>query len=459
MDNIFTTELLPEEITVEVAKKYIALFRNKEMNRLKRLAEYYEGKHSILSRQKSGNLSNNRIVTNHAKYISDFASAYLLGEPVAYTTDSGVNIDAILDVLKKADSATQDRDLALDQSIFGRAYELMYMSSDERPVPKLARISPLNAFVVYDDTVEQKPVFGVYFNAYADTNGNTRYRCYVATEYTITEFAADNNFTVIGDSIEIKPNAFGAVPLNEIYNNGQRNGDFEQVIPLIDAYNVLQSDRINDKEQFVDALLLLKGTTLGDDNEEKNETYKAIKEMRVLEIPGEGADAAYLTRQFDESSIEVLRQSIVADIHKISCVPDMTDQNFAANASGVAMKYKLLGLEQLSKTKERYFAEGLRYRLQLIQNILSVQGAASVDLSQIDITFKRSLPANEAEEAQIVSTLEGIVPQENLLALLSFVKDPKAAAEKLQQEKQAAAEEQRKAFMNMPIVQTEDNEE
>lgn len=105
MDNIFTTELLPEEITVEVAKKYIALFRNKELDRLEKLAEYYEGKHSILSRQKSGNLSNNRIVTNHAKYISDFASAYLLGEPVAYTTDSGVNIDAILDVLKKADSA------------------------------------------------------------------------------------------------------------------------------------------------------------------------------------------------------------------------------------------------------------------------------------------------------------------------------------------------------------------
>ena len=74
----------------------------------------------------------------------------------------------------------------------------------------------------------------------------------------------------------------------------------------------MQSDRVNDKEQFVDALLLIKGQILGDDNEEKTETYNAMKQNRVLELSSD-SDASFLTRQFDESSIEVLRKSIVSD--------------------------------------------------------------------------------------------------------------------------------------------------
>lgn len=446
---VFTTDKKAEEITLEDVAKYVRIFRDDEFLRREKLARYYEGRHAILDRVKSSELANQKIVTNHAKYISDFASAYLLGEPVSYTADS--DITEITDALRIADSATQDADLALDCSIFGVAYDLTYMAENDTKI-KLARISPLNAFVVYDDTVEQNPVFGVYF--YPVYKQNTfsadieKYKCQLLTDKYIQSFELSPTF-MLGNSEEPTEHFFGKVPLDEIYNNGQRMGDFEQVTTLIDAYNMLQSDRVNDKEQFVDAILVIKGMVLGDTNAEKRETLDAVRENRALELASD-ADVSYLTRQLDEASVEVLRKDIVADIHKISGVPDMSDEHFAGNSSGVAMKYKLLALEQLTKTKERYFAEGLRYRLEMIANIKSIQGKA-FDVSEIRISFKRSLPANELEEAQVAATLNGVVPQSVILSNLSFVDDVEAAMDELAAEKQQAISEQQQMFMNTPI--------
>ena len=219
----------------------------------------------------------------------------------------------------------------------------------------------------------------------------------------------------------------------------------------------MQSDRVNDKEQFVDSLMYIKGQILGETDDEKAETYSDIQRNRVVELSQDG-EIGFLTRQFDETSVEVLRKSIVTDIHKISGVPDMSDESFAGNASGVAMKYKLLNLEQITKTKERYFTEGLRYRLECLSNIIGIKGGY-IDPKQIDINFTRSLPQNELELSQVVATLDGKVPQETLLSLLPFVKDPQSAAEELRQQKQDAIAAQQQMFMNTPLVRGESNEE
>ena len=84
-------------------------------------------------------------------------------------------------------------------------------------------------------------------------------------------------------------------------------------------------------------------------------------------------------------------------------VPDLSDQNFAANASGVAMRYKLLGLEYLTGIKEQWFREGLRMRLRLITNVLAVQGNAAIDVNDIEISMPRSMPSNMQEKAEIAN--------------------------------------------------------
>ena len=102
-------------------------------------------------------------------------------------------------------------------------------------------------------------------------------------------------------------------------------------------------------------------------------------------------------------------------------IPDLSDEQFAGNVSGVAMKYKLLGLEQLTRLKERWFREALRERLRCYAHFLSVKGGRMVDESRIRITFARTLPESALEAAQMVKTLEGMVPGPVLLSQLPFL--------------------------------------
>lgn len=386
-------------------------------DRLDRLYDYYIGAHKILDREKSRNAANNRLVCNHAKYITDCTTGYFLGSPVKYYSRSGKDISLIKDVLKRCDSETEDIDLARFGSVYGVSYEMLYLDPDSNI--RLASLDPHSAFVVYDDTVEQRPLFGVYYMPNCNESGTkVGYRVYLCDKDTVTEFLTTVSFSITQVN-EPYEHFFGGVPIIEYYNNWDRQGDFEQVTTLIDAYDTLQSDRVNDKEQFVDSILVIKGQVLGSSDEEENSTYNAIRRYGVMTIDDTG-DAKWLTRQFDENSVDILRKSLENDIHKFSGVPCMNDESFSGNTSGVAMKYKLLAFEQMTKIKERYFTEGLRIRLSLIANALSVMGYAKPDVGDIEIMFTYSLPENETEIAQTVNLLKDILPQEELVKLLPY---------------------------------------
>lgn len=426
-----------EELTPQRICDYIQIHREHLSTRYKRLEDYYEGRHAILLRQpKRPDEPCNNVVCNFCKYITDFASGYLIGEPIAYQSDD--NIDDLLDWFKKAQVDVQDTDNATYQSIYGVAYELVYMSSDDSPTPKTASIHPSNAFVIYNRTVELIPVAGVYYYENRDpvTQELSGFTVECSTNTDYIRFNVTKDYTIDGE-ITTETNPFKAVTLIEIYNNNELQGDFEQIIPLQDAYNNQQSNRNDDVENFVNSLMVLKGQTLGDTNDEKAETYRDIKENGVIELTQE-SDLSFLTRQIDQQGNELLRQSMADDIHKFSCVPSLTDKDFAANVSGVAMEFKLLGLNQKTKKKERYIKEGLRERIKLFDAILVIKGKKPVDIDDITITITHSLPRNLIEIAQIIGNLQGICSNETLVAQLPFVEDPVKEVEKAAEEKQAA---------------------
>ncbi len=408
---------IPENtnITPKLAVKFI--LRHAALNdRLDRLYSYYIGDHAILDRRTDKG-ANNRLVCNHAKYITDCTTGYFLGSPVKYVSRTGKDISVITDTLKRADSDTQDIDLARFGSIYGMSYEMLYIDAEGQI--KLASLDPRSAFVVYDDTVEQKPLFGVYYMPINSGDGyRSGYRVYLCDSSSITEFFTTTSFTIT-KKCEPYEHFFGGVPIIEYYNNWDKQGDFEQVTTLIDAYNTLQSDRVNDKEQFVDSLLVIKGQILGDTSEEQNDTFNAIKRYGVMTIDDTG-DAKWLTRQFDESSVDILRRSLESDIHKFSGVPCLSDESFSGNSSGVAIKYKLLAFEQMTKIKERYFTEGLKIRLSLIANALDVLGYSKPDVGDIQIIYTHDLPENEAEIAKTVSLLKDVLPNDKLVKLLPY---------------------------------------
>lgn len=410
------------------------------------LFDYYDGKHSITNRTMTDGLPNNKLVCNHAQYISDMATSYVFGVPVQYGGGEETQIDELNDHYTDIDEDSHNNELGLDMSIYGHALELIYMSSDEVPKEKLSCYSPLNSFLVCDDTVENQPMFAVSYSPKMDIDNQIKgYNITVVTDNKQFKYFVKDLGTEIFELKEEKEHFFKGVPVIEHRNNKFGKGDFEPVLTLIDAYNLLQSDRINDKQQLVDAILAVYGMSFGDTEEEMTKTAKLLRDQKILEIPGDGAKAEWLVKNLSESEVEVLKKSLKDDIHEFSKVPCLTDENFVGNASGVAMKYKLLGLEQLGKTKERYFKQGLRKRLELTANILDIK-AKKLDVSKIDVTMKRSLPVDDELMARIAQETDGFISWETRVQNYNPELDAEEEREKLQKEKAEAAKIQQEAF-------------
>ena len=436
--------------------------------RLDRLHDEYLGKSAILGRVRSRGLPNNRLAHNYAGYIVSVSSGYLVGSPVKYSLpDQPDALLPIKEALDRSDCASVDAELAVDAAIYGKGVELCY--ADEQAQPRTAQIDPRRSFVVYDDTVAHQPLFGVTSHDVLNDQLVAQYQ--VVDVYTATEHITFQGNTLAAlTEIDREPHYFGAVPMTEYWNNSQETGDFEPVLSLMDAYNTLQSDRLNDKQQFTDALMVLKGVgSLDATDTETEETPEAqpdgtlvrpaapisetpltpserLRQTKLLFLPGEGADAGFITKPDAESGNELLRQSLSDDIHKFSFVPDLTNEKFSGDTSGVAMRFKLLGLEQLTKIKERWFREGLRNRLLCMAQFLATKGMAAVDVDAVQITFSRSLPVNDLEIAQTVQTYDGLVPRELLLTQVPFVDDVKAALQMLDDENKKALEAQQQTF-------------
>ena len=427
-----------EELTTERICEYIKLHRTALNERYEKLESYYKGEHNVLLRKpKRKNDPCNNVVCNYAKYITDIGSGFLIGEPVSYQSEEN-DLTDLLGWFKAAEVDVQDNDNAEDQSIYGVAYELVYMSSDKSPTPKTASIHPSQGFVIYNNTVELQPVAGVYYCETRDTTTQqvNGYKVEVSTDKQYIRFRVTADYALDGE-VTTENNPFGMVTLIEIYNNRFLQGDFEQLISLIDGYNKQQSNRIDDKEAFVNSLMVLKGQTLGDTSDEKAETVRSIKENGVVELTPDG-ELSFLTRQSDQQGDQFLAESIAKDIHKFSYIPDLTDEHFASNVSGIAMQFKLWGLLQLMKKKERYIKEGLRYRIKLFSAILAIKGKTPVDVSKVTITITRNLPKNLVELAQVIGNLSGICSNKTLVAQLPFVEDPEKEVQKATEEKQAA---------------------
>ena len=203
-----------------------------------------------------------------------------------------IDLSPLLDCYDSQRISQLDLELGRTMGIMGDCMEVCYASSDADPQPRSARISP---------DKEQRE----------NTNGQKYYAATVYTDRTVRDYQSSDLETALFHPVSpATPHYFGAVPVIAYENNAQRQGDFEQVMSLIDAYDQLLSDRVTDKRKFVDALLVFFGMTLAPGEEEK-----LVKEKFIDGAPLD-AKAEYIQKTFDESSVQILADAIVREIHK-----------------------------------------------------------------------------------------------------------------------------------------------
>ena len=411
-----------EELTDHKLNEFIARHAAECTFRYKRLQDAYETEYPIfLEPAKPKWKPDNRIAVNFAKYIVDTMNGFFIGNPIKLQVDDDdeavKNYVELLDQYNDQDD--NNAELSKICSIFGKGYEMYYV--DEESNICITYLSPMDAFMIYDDSVLQKERYFV--------------RLYVDKDQVLHGSLSDEMkvrwFTIKGKLVwdeEEKVHGFDGVPATEYVENKERMGIFEPVLTMINAYNKAISEKANDVDYFADAYLKVLGPYL------KKEDVKHIRDDRIINFDGDADQIIvdFLQKPNGDTTQENLIDRLEKLIFQISMVANISDENFGTS-SGIAMKYKLQAMSNLEKTKERKFASGMNRRYRLIFSN-PVSGMLKDGWVKIHPHFTPNFPANLQEEAEIARNLDGLVSQETQLGVLSIVDNTKEEIEAMEEE-------------------------
>jgi len=256
-------------------------FRAGELPRLRHLGDYFAGRHKILTESKDPGKPDNRLVNNFCRAITDSTVGYFMGIPVSYGCDDSATLAEIVRIGEVNDEPFHNSALASDLSVFGRAAEIFWCDMDGQV--RFVPVSPTQIFPILSEDVDETVLGACRTFMLRDGTLRVQY----ADSEGIYDFAEKNgDLVVLGE----REHLFGCVPANFYMNNRDMTGDFEPVISLVDAYNRLESECVNDFELFADSYLAITGMggTTAEDLEK-------IRRERVL-LLDDGGDAKWLTK-------------------------------------------------------------------------------------------------------------------------------------------------------------------
>lgn len=407
--------------------------RMNDLPRLLELENYYNTKNKIVNRVMADPAKpNNKLANPYASYITDTLTGYFVGEPITYNSNDEVLLKDLSMIFEYNDEADENMELAKNASIYGVAYEMLYFSEEDKMI-RFKPLSPKEVIPIFDKSVESNLLAVIrYYDDYNVVEDKTYTIVEVINNTEVVRYQTSQGSTSL-TLLEQYPHYFGMVPIAIFKNNEEERGDFEPVISLIDAYDTMESDSVNDFAYFVDCYLALYGFTA------EAEDVQKMKENRIL-LMDDGTKAEWLIKNSNDTTIENMKNRLDADIHKFAKCPNLADKEFASNASGIAIKFKTLGTENLVSIKERKFKRGLQQRLELISMINSVL-REGFDWRAIDIVFSRNLPTNDMDIANMVNSLRDIVSDETLLAQVPFVEDVQAEMERIDEQREKEKEQ------------------
>ena len=422
-------------ITRELIQKLIKE-HSEERTRILKMKNYYNGLNEGIDKRiyTDINKPSNRLYSGYPSYITDNFVGYILGQPISYKSDNEDLLEKLNLNFLYNDEIDNNTTLAQEQSICGYAYELLYIDEDSNV--RFKSVDTEDMIVVYENTLEEKELFAIRYVLDEDNKGTV----YVYTKSNIEAYTIENN--TLGNLIEeeCQENYFIDVPICTYENNRQRIGDFEKVLSLIDAYDFANSDTANDFEYFTNALLVISGVTMDEKDEEGRPLN--FKNNRVLNFVDNEGKAEYLIKNINDTALENYKNRINLDIHKFSNVIDISDKNFGNNLSGIAMKYKLLGMENIASIKESKFRKGLMKRIELLTHFLNLSINSDFTYTEIIPVFTRNIPSNDVETVEMIKQLYGMISDKTLLSQLPFIEDVQAELDAIQKQKEGTLDYQ-----------------
>lgn len=422
--------------------KLVETFKQNEATRFERLGKYYMGENeTIRFRKMDVTKPNNKISHGFARYITNMATSYFLGKPVRYHVDEDEEFQEVLnDYLD--DTYNQHYEVAKEMSKTGVAYELLYIN--ESGQLKSKKYNAGEWIPVYSVDPDEFLECAIHIWSVFDLEGKALYEhADVYDKEQIRHYIREARHGEVFQLSGSEPHFLSDVPVIVYWNNEEQLGDYEPVIPLIDAYDRAQSDTANDMDYFTDAYLAIVGASGGfmdaDGNEiSHHEAGQSLRNNRVLFLDEKG-NAFFLTKEGNDSANEHYKSRLFKDLFFTSQVPPMTDESFAGDLSGIAIRYKLIGLEQLAIMKENKFRLAQQKKLKIMTDHINLREQKQFDASKIRQIYERNFIDNTKEMIENAARLEGMVSRETQLSTLpsGIVDNPMLELKRMEEETKA----------------------
>ena len=402
----------------------IKKFNTSVQPKLKKYKNYYDGIQAILKKTYADESKPcNKTVINYCKNIVDSYCGYL-ATPGYISYESTDDIEEVMNILKYNDYQAEDADFLLDALVYGTAAELMYI--DNSGQTRFRLINPTQCFAVCDDTLTGDLMYFVRMYEASDWDDTDKYYVDVYSDFSVKHYTmngTNGHLAFIGE----EQHYFSQCPAN-IFSLPDEKSVFDCVLTLQDSANELLSGEIDDYSSFCDAYLVLENI------DAEAEDIAAMKQNRVL-LMGENSQAYWLTKNANDAQVENILKRIHDSIYRIAQCPDFSSESFVGGvSSGIAIKYRLTGMETRAGKIEAEMKKALQRRVEIICGIASLKLGEEV-FRDIDIEFKRNIPEDNASLIALVNSLKGTVSDATLLSQLPFISDVNEELEQLKEQK------------------------
>lgn len=425
MFTIDRERILTDELLYKMINKFCIGVKPK----LEKYKNYYDGIQKIKEKRYSDDSKPcNRSTTNFCKNISDSFCGYL-ASPGCISYNSNDGIDEVMDILRYNDFEDEDSSLLLDALVYGTAAELMYIDEDAKVRFKL--INPMGCFGVFDNSLTNDLLYFVRWYKRDEWTEDGIYNVDVYGDNYVSHYTMSG----LNGSLSLngtEPHYFGQCPANIFFLPDERS-IFDCIIDLQDSYNEILTSEIDDYSAFVDAFLCLSGVDAEEDDIQK------MRQNRVLVLPGDST-ATWLTKNASDAQTENMLKRVSESIYRIASCPDFSSDSFTGGvSSGIALRFRLCGMENRAAKIEALMKRALQRRIEIICGIASLKLGEEV-FRDVEIVFKRNIPTDNNDIVNTVNALKGTVSDETLLGMIPLVSDVQAEIRRVQAQKQANIE-------------------
>ena len=391
------------------------------------LYKYNRGMQPVLGRKKTTRPEiNNKVVENHASEVSQFTAAYFMGEPVVYVKrgegDSD-DIEQLNDYMMFEDKATRDMEMATWMAICGVGYRMVLPDKeafeDEDLAPfEIDTPDPRFTFVAYSTGFGHKRMMGVRMVRRQDNSGNYKW---LICGYTKTHYF---EMWDGGHVLKWEPHTLYDIPIFEYRLNMNMLGSFEPAIPILNAINEIQSNRVDSIAQFVQSFLKFINCDIEDDTVENLRKMGAIV---LKSVNGLNSDVDLVSQELNQSQTQTMVDYLYDQVLQICGLPTTQKGGSSTSDTGnaVFLRDGWAQAEARAQITEKLYRKSEREFLKLVLRIMHETRNVDLKLLSVECKFTRRQHDNLQSKCQaLTSLLQAGIKPEIAIATSGLFNDP-----------------------------------